>query len=887
MFKSLRVQISIVLAALISVLLFQVLFSRQSTSSLIENYNDTTSISLEVDLVSKLELNVVDLQRNVLIYRETASDVALSQFQELIVQVLNDIDKFSPLAVKNEYLDKKNTIVSSMRNHLTEYSDNFKSVVEGRKKRRDLLYNSLKPNFLKLENLLKGKEQRFEKSNLGFILFHLSSAQNKLYLYTISPEYDHYNGFMEEIRKAEILIPSNNNEDIKNILEVMKSDFNRLAQITRGYLFLVNVVMTGSANEFLFLAKELRSLSMEKQNNSILLSKKLFHEIHIRENIVTTLSIVLALITAFFFIVKILGPIRRITSVFNFLAQEIDIDQIPEIERKDEIGDLARAANIFRKKNKQTKELLDKSQNINAIQEKLNDALVKEKVKAEQATKSKSMFLANMSHEIRTPMNGIIGLVNLVLKSKLTEKQRSHLNKVAYSSEIMMGVINDVLDFSKIEAGKLKIDKSEFKINSIVENVISSILLKADEKALEFKIYVASNVPRILVGDPLRITQILLNLCSNAIKFTEKGEVSVNIDFNKQETQDRCQLKIQVKDTGIGMASTQSKSVFEAFNQADGSTSRKYGGTGLGLSIVKQLVELMGGEISVESKQGYGTQFSLTIELGCLDENDTFDNKEKYKAAYIKNEKSFYVSENCLSQAFDLEVVQHYDLPTEINKYISDSSIFLVEVRDREDLENKYQFIQELKRKFVSVGFIINMQPSTLKSKILEIGKFPILQHPFSPENYYAFVNQLISNKSNKPAIVEPEDNSVQFSGRILLVEDNDINQVVASEMLEDMGLVVDIVENGKEAIEKMDSGNNYDLILMDIQMPVMDGYTATTLLREKGYNELIICGLSANAMKEDFKSAKAAGMNDYLTKPIEWAQLENTMSKYLTQRRT
>ncbi|VUD59222.1 Signal transduction histidine-protein kinase BarA [Thalassocella blandensis] len=880
MFTSLRVQIIVVLTTLISVLLFQVLLSRQSTNSLITNFNETKSVYSEVDLVRKLERNVIDLQRNVLIYKETASEVAQAQFDELITQVLSDLDKFS-LQNKNEIdSTKKRNLIISMRGHLTDYQENFSSVVDGRSQRRSLLYNSLKPDFLLLEKRLKehakNKQAALSQNTLVDIQYHLANAQSKLYQYTISPEYEYVNQFMQEIQLAENLYPTEFNDEI-TLLSSMKADFNKLAQITRGYLFLANVVMTGSANEFLFLTKELRSLSVEEQEDSRATSEQLFRKIHARENILATLSITLALVTAFFLIARIIGPIKRITEVFNKLAIDKNIEAIPEIDRKDEIGHLARAADIFHKKNKQTRELLEKSQNMVLIQEQLNEALVQEKVKAEQATQSKSMFLANMSHEIRTPMNGIIGLVDLLLKTDLTEKQQSHLKKVAYSSEIMMGVINDILDFSKIEAGKLEIEQAEFEVNAIVENIISAIILRADEKALNFKVMVTSKVPRVLVGDALRLNQILLNLCSNAVKFTEHGEINVTLDFIADTTHNTGQLQISVRDSGIGMSREQTDKIFEAFTQADGSTSRKYGGTGLGLSIVKQLIDLMDGTITVTSEQGRGTQFDASVQLSYGENCQTFEADEKRSAIYITSGQHPIVPESCLTLAYKVNV-QHDAAPLPLDQ----QTVILVEILDSHDLTRKQALIDNIIQQHVPLGVVLNMQPNTLKNKIREHWDIPILQHPFSPAHFETFSNKVISQQEIESDMSDDFEDSTQFIGCVLLVEDNDINQVVAGGMLEDMGLTVEVAENGKEAVDMISANPKYDLVLMDIQMPVMDGYAATKALRENGFNDLIICGLSANAMREDFDSAKAAGMNDYITKPIEWDQLELTLAKYL-----
>ncbi|GAB1260381.1 ATP-binding protein [Aurantivibrio plasticivorans] len=875
MFKSLRLQISLALAALVSVLLLQVVLSRQSSSLLIQNYYDTNAVHAETDLVRTLERNVIDLQRNVLIYKETASEVAKSQFEDLINQAIDDLRNITFEPNDNTDSTSKPQLVSRMMTHLVDYRDNFRSVVDGRTQRQYLLEGSLKPSFDRIEALLKQKDESSEHHpKLGELRFHLASAKSKLFQYVVSPEYSYVTQFIEKIRLAEDIASNASFKEELKLLQTMTTDFNRLAQVTRGYIFLVNVVMTGSANEFLFLTKELREIAIENQINRKKTSESLAEDIRIQENIVASITVVLALITAFFLFFRILTPVNKITHVFSRLAQDETVGDIPAITRKDEIGHLARAADVFRKKNQQTHELLAEAQQLNQAQEQLNDALIVEKIKAEQATQSKSMFLANMSHEIRTPMNGIIGLVELVLKTELTDKQRAHLKKVAYSSDIMMGVINDILDFSKIEAGKLDIENAEFRLNDVIENVISAIFLRADEKALVFRVLVDNDVPTTLCGDALRINQVLLNLCNNSIKFTETGEIIVEVQYDHSENR----LQVSVMDTGIGMSTDQVDNIFDAFSQADGSTSRKYGGTGLGLSIVKQLVSLMGGEISVRSTQGVGTTFNVSFSVSANDQPQTSKAKDKPGAIYIGSTSMPLIPEKMLADDFDIEFKNGVDNIDVCQ--LQDTTVWL-EIRSNQDLQDKLDFIVDIEKHNITAALVIDMQPSSLKSKIKIHSHLPLLRHPFSPSDFRQFITSLQSNVDIQSDTEDIEE-SVQFNGHVLLVEDNDINQVVASGMLEDMGLKVDIAENGKEALEKITSASKYDLILMDIQMPIMDGYSTTRALREKGFTDLVVCGLSANAMQDDFDLALQAGMNDYITKPIEWKNLENTLAKYL-----
>jgi signal transduction histidine kinase/CheY-like chemotaxis protein len=410
---------------------------------------------------------------------------------------------------------------------------------------------------------------------------------------------------------------------------------------------------------------------------------------------------------------------------------------------------------------------------------------------AEEANKAKSNFLANMSHEFRTPLNAIIGLVNLCRKTSLTSKQQGYLEKTSQASETLLLLINHTLDYSKIEAGKLELELADFSLAAMLKKIHSIFWVKASQQNVGFSIELPSSLPALLKGDSLRLEQVLLNLCSNAFKFTQQGAVTLIVALDKDEKFAR--VRFTVQDTGIGISAENKLKLFESFQQADASTSRRFGGTGLGLSISRQLVELMGGEISVTSELGQGSSFSfqLDFERETQAEIDTAELSQLFSAA-LSSELN----------AGDEANLSHFNI-------VGGKGAEVVEdTGEKEDVTS-------------------------------EISK---------------------GASDDKP-----------LSGRsILLVEDVEVNQIIAEEVLKEFGASVTIAENGLKAVDAVLSEQAFDLVLMDIQMPEMDGYTATRRIREEGYVNLPIVAMTANAMTSDIEKCQASGMNDHIPKPID-----------------
>lgn len=895
MFRTIKAQILLISATLVLLLLSQVFLSRNSQLTFVDSLELTQQAVVKVSIVRELERDVIDLQRNVLIYKESASGSAITRFNLLMDENQSNLTRLAQLTTQQKNSDLYLDYITRMHTHLSDYNENFSSVVAGRT-RRQLLYNNelltefetLFSNITINQNTPQSLQDPLEKAK-----YHVARAENFLLQYLQTPDQQLVESFQQQLLLAKFQInkqlKSNKNfQAAIDRLNKLESDFLQLTHITRGYLFLVNVVMAGSANEFLFLARELNRLVTEQLSNTNADVEQALDNTRIGNNLFSIVGIIIAAATALFMTYRIMLPINTITNVFQRLTKGENIDSIPSLKRKDEIGLLAQAADVFHEKNKQTATLLEQSQLLNAKQEALNTQLVASNQKVEQATASKSMFLANMSHEIRTPMNGILGMLEILLRSELTSSQREQLTKAAYSGQILMSLINDILDFSKIEAGKLDIESTEFSVESLFANVLANISNRAKEKNLNVRFNANPNLPAQLVGDSLRISQVLLNLCSNAIKFTRNGQITIDVDFQLNDETDALRLFFEVADTGIGMNPEQVSKVFDSFTQADGSTSRNFGGSGLGLSIVTQLVELMGGNVSVKSEKNKGSTFKVEILLTTAE-----NTQEMISALPVPSGKLYYFSAGRAgilnTQYIEKTGLNYHHLPlSQLSATLEDISskdAVLLDIEDQQIFRTHQGSIDKLVKQSLKVGFVTNSQPSNLPNQLSAMWPSECLSHPFTPQQAATFLQHLFNTESeakSNDVIFTNEHQVVQYEGHVLLVEDNNINQVVAGEMLKLMGLTFDIAEDGQQAVTKIINSPQYDLILMDIQMPVMDGYEATRTLRVKGHNKLIICGLSANAMKQDYAKAKEAGMDDYIVKPLKQKVLEDLMAKYL-----
>lgn len=530
------------------------------------------------------------------------------------------------------------------------------------------------------------------------------------------------------------------------------------------------------------------------------------------------------------------------------------------------------------------------------------EELARAKEAAEEANRAKSLFLANMSHDIRTPMNGIIGMTDLCLGTELTDEQKEYLGMVKSSADSLLSLLNDILDFSKMEGGKLELEQIDFNLTHTIEETVKNLAFLAHKKGLELSCRIHRDIPVALVGDPGRLRQIIVNLVGNAIKFTGSGEVVVEVDL-KDEREDHAVLRVSVADTGIGIPADKQRKIFEAFSQAEESTTRRYGGTGLGLSISKKLVSLMGGEIWVESEPGKGSVFRFTARFGLTKAHLS---QKKISRPGLKGLRVLVVDDHATQR----DVLRELFLNWEMTPEAVEGRRAIEALEDARVMGRPFSLVvldvQASDRGGFAIASSIRENPEWGAPRIImtssvgirgdgdrcrRLGIAAYLTKPIRQSDLLDAILTVLEGDAcseERRVVTRHSVHEGRAGRRILLAEDNVVNQKLAVTILSKMGYVVTVAANGKEAVAAFEQGV-FDVILMDVQMPEMDGFEATARIREKEKEtggHIPIIAMTAHAMKGDRERCLAAGMDGYVSKPVRPDTISETIDATLKVRR-